>query len=106
MPGNWISTIFLKLGRGEEAQGGRNRSSLLADAMEAVIGAVFLDGGYDEAQKFIMRIFANKWPATFKIESSKDFKSKLQEVTQARFKDARPTCLPGPKALNMKKYLW
>ncbi|WP_320172458.1 ribonuclease III [Maridesulfovibrio sp.] len=81
---------FLRLGRGEEAQGGRTRSSLLADAMEAVIGAVFLDGGYEEAKKLILRLFEGKWPNSPKIENSKDFKSKLQEVTQAAFKE-RPT---------------
>ncbi|OEU71603.1 MAG: ribonuclease III [Desulfovibrio sp. S3730MH75] len=81
---------FLKLGRGEESQGGRMRSSLLADTMEAVIGAVFLDGGYPKACKLILNLFEDKWPETFEIETSKDFKSQLQEVTQAIFKE-RPT---------------
>ncbi|TIH15659.1 ribonuclease III [Marinifilum sp. JC120] len=94
---------FLKLGKGEEAQGGRTRSSLMADAMEAVIGAVFLDGGYAEAQKFIMRIFEGKWPETFKIESSKDFKSKLQEVTQAQYKERPTYVLTGTKGPEHEK---
>lgn len=94
---------FLKLGKGEEAQGGRTRSSLMADAMEAVIGAVFLDGGYAEAKKFIMRIFEDKWPETFKIESSKDFKSKLQEVTQAKFKERPTYVLTGTKGPEHEK---
>jgi ribonuclease-3 len=95
--------LFLKLGKGEEAQGGRTRSSLLADAMEAVIGAVFLDGGYAEAKKFIMQIFEDKWPETFKIESSKDFKSKLQEVTQAKFKERPTYVLTGTKGPEHEK---
>ncbi|WP_319778615.1 ribonuclease III [Maridesulfovibrio sp.] len=94
---------FLKLGKGEEAQGGRTRSSLLADAMEGVIGAVFLDGGYAEARDFIMRIFDDKWPESFKIESSKDFKSKLQEVTQARFKERPTYVLTGTKGPEHEK---
>ncbi|SMF18617.1 ribonuclease III [Desulfovibrio gilichinskyi] len=81
---------FSRLGKGEESQGGRLRSSLLADTMEAVIGAVFIDGGYQEAHDFIMRIFKDKWPESFEVETSKDFKSKLQEITQALFKE-RPT---------------
>ncbi len=95
---------FLKLGKGEEAQGGRTRSSLLADAMEAVIGAVFLDGGYDEARNFILRIFKEKWPHTFKIESSKDFKSKLQEITQAIFKERPTYVLTGTSGPEHEKY--
>ncbi len=94
---------FLMLGKGEEAQGGRTRSSLLADAMEAVIGAVFLDGGYPEAHKFILRIFENKWPETCTIESSKDFKSKLQEETQALFKERPTYVLTGTKGPEHEK---
>ncbi|CCO23848.1 ribonuclease III [Maridesulfovibrio hydrothermalis] len=94
---------FLLLGKGEEAQGGRTRSSLLADAMEAVIGAVFLDGGYPEAHSFILRIFDDKWPQTCKIESSKDFKSKLQEVTQAMFKERPTYVLTGTKGPEHEK---
>ena len=47
---------FLYLGKGEENTGGRERSSLLSDAFEAVIGAIYLDGGFAEAQKYIMKI--------------------------------------------------
>lgn len=47
----------LKLGRGEDQTGGRARASVLADAMEALIGAVFLDGGYEPARDLVMRLF-------------------------------------------------
>ncbi len=94
---------YLRLGRGEEAQGGRTRSSLLADAMEAVIGAVFLDGGYPEAKKLIYRLLEDKWPQTCKIESSKDFKSKLQEVTQAMFKERPTYILTGTRGPEHEK---
>ena len=46
----------LRLGRGEENTGGRDRSSIIADAMEAVIGAIYLDGGIEPAQKFILNM--------------------------------------------------
>lgn len=77
------------LGRGEEAQGGRDRDSLLSDAFEAFLGAVFLDGGYGAARKTVQRLFAEHWPASGGRTRSKDDKSRLQEVTQQRFK-ARP----------------
>ena len=50
--------VALKLGRGEDQTGGRHRPSVLADAMEALIGAVFLDGGYDAARDIVMRLFS------------------------------------------------
>ena len=48
----------LKLGRGEDQTGGRHRPSVLADALEALIGAVFLDAGYDAAREVVMRLFS------------------------------------------------
>lgn len=78
---------YLMLGHGEETQGGRNRSSLLADAMEAIIGAVFLDSDYETAKKFILNLFENKWPENAETENRKDYKSRLQEETQLLFKE-------------------
>ena len=70
-------------GRGEEAQGGRERPALIADAMEAVLGAVYLDGGHKEASALINRLYADRWPAPGTDRKSKDYKTRLQEVTQA-----------------------
>ena len=50
---------YLKLGKGEDMTGGRDRDSILSDALEAVIGSVFLDGGIDPARKFIMDFVLN-----------------------------------------------
>ena len=80
---------LLRLGRGEEMQGGRERPALLADALEAVFGAVFLDGGYEAATACVQAVFAGRWPAEPARPRTKDFKSRLQEETQYRFK-ARP----------------
>ena len=67
---------FLLLGKGEEATGGRQRPSILADAFEAVTGAIFLDGGMDNAKKFV-RHFLDAAHL-----SLKDYKTLLQEIIQ------------------------
>ena len=68
--------------------GGRERRSILADAFEALIAAIFLDGGMDEAQKFIMRFV----PSIEAIKSGKvklgDYKTILQEVVQGNYKES------------------
>lgn len=73
---------FIGLGRGEEASGGREKPAILADALEAVIGAVFIDGGYIEARSFIVRLFR---PELKRIAPDRvaDHKSRLQELLQA-----------------------
>ncbi len=70
---------FLLLGKGEEITGGRGRASINSDAFEAVIAAIYLDGGIDEAKKFVLR-FVEKHAKT--LGSFKDYKTKLQEVIQ------------------------
>ncbi len=79
----------IRLGKGEENQGGRDRSSLLGDVLEAVLGAVFLDGGFEAARAVILAVFADKWPEAPPAARIKDAKSRLQEYMQKRFK-ARP----------------
>lgn len=77
------------LGKGEEHQGGRERASLLSDVFEAVLGALFLDGGYDAARACVARVFQPVWPAKPAAPKNKDFKSRLQEHTQKTHK-SRP----------------
>lgn len=77
----------LLLGRGEETQGGRERESLLADALEAVLGAVFLDAGFEAARAVVLALFAPLWPETPAAPAGKDHKSRLQELTQQLFRD-------------------
>ncbi len=79
----------VRLGKGEENQGGRTRPALLSDAFEAVVGALFLDGGYAAARRFVAETFCDVWPARPLAPKSKDFKSRLQEYTQKTHK-ARP----------------
>jgi len=72
---------YLKLGRGEEAGGGRERQSILADATEAVFAAVYLDGGIEKARELIIRVLLSRGPAA---EERRDYKTTLQEVVQRR----------------------
>lgn len=75
------------LGKGEEAQGGRERDALLSDAFEAVLGAIFLDGGFAAALQTVKILFEDAWPEKSAKIKSKDAKSRLQEVTQQIFRD-------------------
>jgi len=72
----------LLLSHGEEHSNGRFKPSILADATEAVIGAVFLDGGIDEARRLVMSIAAENIEAAVKSVNTKDYKTILQEHTQ------------------------
>lgn len=75
---------YLYLGKGEDLTGGRNRKSILSDALEAVIGAIFLDGGFANAKEFVKSFILND------LESKQlfyDSKTILQEVVQAAHKE-------------------
>lgn len=74
----------LRLGGGELKSGGFRRSSILADALEAVFGAVYLDGGGDAAGAAIARLFAGRLGALPEAGELKDPKTRLQELLQAR----------------------
>ena len=74
----------LRLSEGEGRGGGAQRPSILADALEAVIGAVFLDGGYAPAQAVVQRLFGEVIQATEADSWTKDAKTELQEWLQAR----------------------
>jgi ribonuclease-3 len=76
---------WLQLGKGEERSGGRDKESILAAAYEAVIGAMFLDGGYESVREVLAREFADAL-ATDTLAGAGDFKTRLQELTQRRFR--------------------
>ena len=75
---------YLVLGPGELKTGGHRRASILADALEALVGAVFLDAGFDAAQDVVLRMLETRLAAPPPTESLKDPKTRLQEVLQAR----------------------
>lgn len=72
------------LGRGEETTGGRRKASLLADVVEALIGAVFLSTGFEGAQQFVLEHFSSLLEDVESRETLRDHKSALQEILQAR----------------------
>jgi ribonuclease III len=77
----------MRLGRGEERSGGRGKASLLVDALEAILAAIYLDGGWMAARDFILRVIVEPELTQMQLETSAipvmDFKSALQEVLQA-----------------------
>ena len=75
---------FLSLGSGERKSGGRQRSSILADTLEAIIGAVNLDGGIEQARLLVLRLFAERLADAGERGASKDPKTRLQELLQGR----------------------
>jgi ribonuclease-3 len=75
----------LLLGKGEDGSGGREKPSILADAMEAVIAAVYLDGGMDAAWEVVLRLFAERITEAATGPGGDDYKTRLQELAAQRF---------------------
>lgn len=80
---------WLMLGKGEEKSGGRTKASILADAFEAILAAVYLDGGFVAAEEIVERLLAQRIE-TVEFKGFYDFKTRLQETAQAQLK-ATPT---------------
>lgn len=77
---------MIRLSAGEEAHGGRQRSSILADAMEAIIAAIYLQCGMDEARRFVLRVLGAVIRKSPDSARAHDYKSRLQEKTHALLK--------------------
>ena len=77
---------LLRLGKGEERSGGREKVSILAAAYEAVLGAVYLDAGYEAARAVVERDFASDVAEHLRV-GLRDYKTRLQEVTQRLFRE-------------------
>jgi ribonuclease-3 len=75
---------YLRLGDGELKSGGARRPSMLADALEAVVGAVFLDGGFESAHAAVERLFTDALGKVDPLTSAKDSKTLLQEYVQSQ----------------------
>jgi len=78
---------LLVLGRGEELSGGRSKKTLLADALEALIGAIYLDSGYDSAVTFVHRFISAEIERVLENRHYQDYKSLLQEFCQRLYKN-------------------
>lgn len=92
---------FLFLGKGEENSGGRERPAIIADAFEAVLGAVFLDGGTDEAYRIVEKIIV---PQLQKVLVFKDYKSILQEKLQSEKRGIRYEIVRDEGPANNKTF--
>ena len=75
---------FINMGHGEDSTGGRKKDSILADAMEAIIGAMYMDGGYEAAQKFVVKAFADTIDKAVEGKLFSDYKSEVQEILQKK----------------------
>ncbi len=74
----------IRLGKGEEQSGGRNRLALLSDCLEALIGAIYLDKGWQIAHDFVVRAFGEELSRCTESDLTWDYKSRLQNLCQAR----------------------
>lgn len=92
---------FILLGKGEENSGGRKRPAILADAFEAVLGAVFLDGGFDNVYKLVERIV---FPYYSSLQKIKDYKSILQEKLQSERRNIRYEIIRESGPPNNKEF--
>jgi ribonuclease-3 len=75
---------YIQLGSGELKSGGRRRDSILADAVEAIFGAVYLDSGFDTCRSLVLRLYQDKLQNIPDVQALKDPKTRLQELLQSR----------------------
>ncbi len=87
----------LRIGKGEEGSGGRTKISILANAMEAVFGAVFEDGGYAVARKVVLKLLKERLDEAIASGDFADYKSELQELCQMRY-----GCLPEYRLVSQE----
>ena len=75
----------LRLGKGEDSSGGRHKTSILADAIEAVIGAVYLDAGWEPVAELVLDLLADRITEAASGPGGTDYKTRLQELSATRF---------------------
>ena len=95
----------LLLGKGEDAAGGRSKPSILSDAIEAVLGAVYVDGGIDAARRVVERLIAQRMAAAAQRLDRLDYKTVLQELT-ARLHDSAPVYVVSDTGPDHEKHFY
>lgn len=75
---------YLILGKGEELYGGREKDNILADALEAIIGAIFIESGYEVVKQVVLSLFKDKFELAYKGDLDINYKSALQELLHKR----------------------
>lgn len=95
---------YLRLGKGEEASGGRERHSILADCVEAVIAAMYLDGGYEAAERFIEKNILSVLDGNDRdVLRGTDYKTELQELIQRKPNQSLTYTLAGESGPDHRK---
>ncbi len=97
---------FILIGRGEEFSGGREKKAILADAMEALIGAYYLDSGFEKVKKFLSALFIPEINKVLSNQHQKDYKTLLQEFIQKRFKTYPRYSIVQRKGPDHDKTFW
>ena len=97
---------YLIIGKGEENSGGRQKKAILADALEAVIGALYIDQGLKEAQAFILRYFIPEVDKVLANKHRKDYKTLLQEQVQKELKTYPRYVLAKKSGPDHAKIFW
>lgn len=97
---------YLLIGKGEEHSGGRDKKAILADAMEAVIGAYYLDAGFKGAQRFVLRLLEPEMRRVMQNKHQKDYKTILQEHAQKRFKVYPQYRISGKEGPDHDRTFW
>lgn len=94
---------YILLGKGEEASGGRKRASTLADALEALIGAIYLDSGYESARELVLRLFEQGIGVVSESDEEGNPKGTLQEVLQSMGNEAPRYQITGESGPDHRK---
>jgi ribonuclease-3 len=97
---------YLVLGKGEEMSGGRSKKAILADAVEAVIGALYLDSGYRVAEQFVLGIMNPQIELVLQGRHHKDYKTLLQEHIQKQFKTVPKYALARKTGPDHDRTFW
>lgn len=97
---------FLWLGRGEERSGGRQKASILANAVESLIGAIYLDAGYEAARSVVARLWTNAVDDLGTKKKSFDYKTHAQELTQERFRLVPEYTIDGEEGPDHDKWFF
>lgn len=95
---------FLLLGRGEDRSGGRRKVSILANTVESLIGAVYLDSGYDAAKRVVTRLWKDAISDIGKKKRAFDYKTHAQELTQERFRVVPEYAIIGEEGPDHDKW--
>lgn len=97
---------FILIGKGEEYSGGRSKKAILADAMEAIIGAYFIDSGFRAARKFVLNYLIPEINKVLENKHKKDYKTLLQEYVQKTFKTYPKYVLKQKTGPDHNKTFW